>query len=112
MKVLKKGNGVDQNWSLKVTCTGKGWLNKLNPCYSELELNNKDVVARNHMTYGDVSPTTYYGFFCPVCHCFTEVDEKLIPASVKQNCMQVAKKGSNEYEKLTVEEQKLSDKYL
>lgn len=109
MRVLKKGNYVDPNWSMEVTCTGKGWLNVSNPCYSILELNSRDIVSRKYTSYGDDSPTTYYGFICPVCHCFTEVDEKLLPLEIKKNCMHIASKGSVEYTRLSVEEQKLSD---
>jgi len=51
----------------------------------------------------------YYGFICPKCHCFTQIDEKEIPKEVKDFCLQVAARGSDAYEKLTKEEKKLSE---
>ena len=111
MKLKKKGTYVDPNWSLEdVMCTGKGWeQNGKKPCYSVWDLDSADILIRKHTAYGDSYPTTYYGFICPECHCFTELDANLLPHDIRKNCKMVAMKGSDEYFRLSEEEQKLSD---
>ena len=109
MKVLKKGNYKLQDWSLEVECTGKGWHNDNRPCHSILKLEDGDIVKRKYQGYGESCPSTYYGFICNECHCFTEIDESLIPDEIKRYCPQVAGKGSDYYSELTDEEKKLSE---
>lgn len=109
MKVLKKGNYKLQDWSLEVECTGNGWTNNNRPCHSILELEDGDIVKRKYQRYGCNYPSTSYGFICSECHCFTEIDESLIPKEIKKYCPQVAAKGSDYYSELTDEEKKLSE---
>lgn len=110
-KLKKKGNYVDPNWILEdVTCTGKGWdQNGKKPCYSIWDLDSGVILSREYTRYGEDYPTKYYGFFCPECHCFTELNEKLIPHDVKKNCKMVAMPGSDAYNRLSEEEKRLSD---
>lgn len=107
MKVLEKGNYKMRDWSLQVECTGKDWSQKSKPCHSILELEDGDIVKRE---YGSINGDTQiaFGFICPECKCFTEIDEARIPNEVKKYCPQVAAKGSDAYEKLTEEEKELS----
>lgn len=109
-KLKKKGNYVDPNWILEdVTCTGKGWdQNDKRPCYSIWDLDSGDIVKREYLTAFDETAFSY-GFICPECHCFTEINEKLIPEEVKRYCMQVAARNSNAYETLSDAEKKLSE---
>lgn len=110
MKLKKKGNYVDPNWVLEdVMCTGKGWdQNGKKTCYSIWDLDSEDIVKRE---YTDVFKSTSfaYGFICSECHCFTEIDENLIPEQVKHNCIQVAAKGSDKYKRLSHAEKKRSE---
>ena len=107
MQILKEG--VSPNWSLEIQCTGHGWQNKNKPCFSVLKLNTDDIVKRSYRRYPSVSSSMSYGFICPKCHCFTEINEFLIPQFIKNNCLQVAAKGSDYYSKLSDEEKKLSE---
>ena len=109
MKVLKKGKYKVRNWSLQVECTGESWNQKgKKPCHSILKLEDGDIVKREgSCTFeGDFIA---YGFICPECKCFTEIDETKIPKEIKKYCPQVAAKGSDAYEKLTAKEKALSE---
>lgn len=103
MERLEEGNYQLPDWSLDVRCSGKSWGQKQRPCYGKFRLVDGDIVKRACM--GEMC----YGFICPDCHCFTEIDEKQIPEEVRDYCLQVAAKGSDYYEKLTEEEKKLSE---
>lgn len=106
MEIIKKGNSC---WSLEVKCTGNGWNNlEKDPCFSILKLNKEDIYKRSYHQYEKGKQQTY-GFICPVCHCFTEIDRNLIPAYTKVTCLNVAKKGSIYWDDLTDEEKKISE---
>lgn len=102
MERLEEGNYQLPDWSIEARCSGKGWEQRQKPCYGKFKLVDGDIVKRT--CWGEV----YYGFICPDCHCFTQIDEKEIPKEVKDFCLQVAARGSDAYEKLTKEEKKLS----
>ncbi len=104
MELIEKGNYKLPDWSMEARCTGKGWEQKQKPCYSKWKLEDGDIVKRKNSD-GEV----YYGFICPDCHCFTQLEEKELPTNVKEYCLQVAAKGSNHYVTLTEEEKKLSE---
>lgn len=103
MERLEEGNYKLPDWSLEARCSGKGWQQNQKPCYGKFKLVDGDIVKRK--SWGEM----YYGFICPDCHCFTELNEKQIPNEVKNYCPQVAARGSDEYEKLSEEEKKLSE---
>ncbi len=103
MERLEKGNYKLPNWSMEARCTGNGWGQKKKTCYGKWKLEDGDILKRV------TSETTYYGFICPDCHCFTELDSEKIPLEVREYCPQVAARGSDHYEKLTDEEKKLSE---
>lgn len=109
-KLKKKGNYADPNWSLEdVMCTGKGWnQNGKKPCYSVWDLDSGDIVKREYPDDFN-SIAISYGFICPECHCFTQIDERLIPRSIKLQCMRVAAKGSDAYNRLSDAEKKASE---
>lgn len=107
MEIIKKGDYKEPNWSLEVMCTANGWSNHNKPCYSTLKLNSKDIYRRSYHRYGEGKKHSY-GFICPVCHCFTEIDKKKIPENIKQNCLNVAKEGSDEWRNLTEAEKEIS----
>ena len=104
-KILKEGNYKLPDWKIVCTCTGNGWGNRgKKPCYSTIELEDGDIFKRK--CYDEF----YYGFICPQCSCFTEIDSNLLPYEVKNYAPQVAAKGSDEYSSLTEQEKKLSEK--
>ena len=107
MKVIKKGNGK-LNWSLEVECTGNGWANKNKPCHSSLNVEDGDIVKRSYRRYGDESSSIAYGFICPICSVFTEVEGKILPKEIMEYCKRVAAKGSDGYNELYDEEKLLS----
>lgn len=109
MQILKQGNSKLPNWSLEIQCTGHLWQNKNTPCYSIVKLDSKDIVKRFSKRYFEESSNISYGFICPICHCFTEINEFLIPQQIKDHCLTVAAKGSDYYDKLNDEERKLSE---
>lgn len=68
---------------IKVTCDGKGWdQDGHHPCYALWEATEADIRFRSHMDYGGTAEI-YYGFVCPDCGCFTEIDAKKLPGNVK-----------------------------
>lgn len=103
MELIEKGNYKLPYWSMEARCTGGGCGQKHKPCYSKWKLEDGDIVKR------ELLGVICYGFICPDCHCFTVLDDIGLPADVKAYCLQVATKGSKEYEKLTEEEKKLSE---
>ena len=85
IKVLKHGNNNPEKWKIDCTCTGYGWNNPgKTPCSALLEIDQSSILKRHHT---DISGETdvYYGFVCPVCGCFTEIESKNIPNFVKNN---------------------------
>ncbi len=108
MEIIKKGDYTNPSWSIEVVCTANGWSNHNKPCYSTLKLNSKDVYRRFYYKDGKDRKHSY-GFICPVCHCFTEIDKKMIPESIKRHCLEVAAKSSGDWIFLTEEEKKISE---
>jgi len=84
MKVLKSGAENDAAWRKEEICTGFGWKQNTTPCGALLELSNGDLLKRIHTDYSGESET-YYGFVCPVCGCFTEVNESKYPSYILSN---------------------------
>ena len=107
MQILK--NGISPKWSLEIQCTGHLWQNRQSPCFSVLKLNSEDIVKRSYRPYYNDFDSISYGFICPKCHCFTEINKFLIPQFIKDHCLRVAAKGSDYYGQLTDEEKKLSE---
>ncbi len=110
-KILEEGDYKFPDWSMEVRCMSTAdWLGlrrkPKKPCYSKIELEDGDIVKRGN------SETIYYGFICPKCKCFTELSEeevKKIPENVKYYALQVACPGSDQWDKLSDEEKKLSE---
>lgn len=78
-KILKKPHENPKIWKIEETCTGKNWIQKKGsyPCFHLIEVMACDIRS---ITYnGD----TYYGFDCPLCCCFTELNKDEIPDYVK-----------------------------
>lgn len=70
-------------WKTQEICTGAGWnQNGRIPCGEVFEIDEMEIQRRSHSDYGGGSDT-YYGFTCPVCGCFTELNEKQLPSYVK-----------------------------
>lgn len=108
MKIIEKGNYKKRDWSIRVECTGYGWKQKHKPCYSILELEDGDIVMRRYGEWDDEIEIEY-GFICPICQCFTEINKDRIPIDVQQYCNEVASKDSRFYEYLNEAEKKLSE---
>ena len=81
-RVLKRASENPKLWRGKYTCTGKGWVQNTHPCGSLIEVLASDITTRDHTDYGG-GRDTYYGFYCPVCGCFTEIPESKLPYEVK-----------------------------
>lgn len=83
MRLLAEANENPEIFKMKATCSGKGWIQEgKNPCYRLWEIDATDVLKRvssNIDGYLDV----YYGFVCPKCGCFTELEASEIPDYVK-----------------------------
>ena len=88
MEILKN---CDSSWSMKVKCTGFECSDY--PCFSELLITKDDIVR---LYTGSV----YYGFICPICHQFTEIDKNLLPFSVKAHAPRIAEKSGPAYDRL------------
>ena len=86
MDIIKKG---DSSWSMKVTCTGYQCSDY--PCFSELIVKKEDIVFLRNF----YNP---YGFICPNCHQFTEIDKNLLPYSVQANAIRIAEKYGTFYD--------------
>lgn len=87
-KILKKAIDNPELWNMEVTCTGKGWYqNGKQPCYSLLEIYPYDILKRSSTDISGISDT-YYGFICPKCGCFTELDTSKIPSHILTNTRQ------------------------
>lgn len=78
-------------FKMKATCTGAGWdQGNRCPCYSLWEVTAKDIQRRTHTDYGG-NTDTYYGFTCPDCGCFTELDKDDIPFDIRANAKNYSK---------------------
>jgi len=82
MKILKERKPFE-DWMLEVNCTGKNWNqgDKV-PCGSTLEINADDLIKRAWFKYPDDGGINY-GFVCPICGCFTEIDDKHLNEHLK-----------------------------
>ena len=105
MRVIKSTS----DWEILVKCTGIGFPNRHRPCSSSLIVEKNDIVRREYID-GNFETRIMYGVICMKCNCFTQIDSKLIPDDVIATCPTVAKKGTEAYSKLSVEEKVLSDK--
>lgn len=81
MKVIEEKTPCS-GWNLKVTCTGKNWRQKNAPCGSILEIDVTDLYKREWFKYPD-NEGVNYGFICPICGCFTELEDKLLDENLK-----------------------------
>lgn len=83
MRKLADGKNNPEIWKTKATCSGAGWNQEgRTPCYSLWEVTALDIRSRRHTDYGG-GTETYYGFVCPECGCFTELNSKDIPYDVR-----------------------------
>ena len=83
MRKIATAKETHKLFKIKATCDGNGWdQGQRRPCYSLWEVDENDIQTRLHTDYGGTTDT-YYGFTCPDCGCFTELDEKEIPPNVK-----------------------------
>lgn len=82
MRIIDR-NPENLGWEKECFCTGEGWTQYgRTPCHAKLAVADKDIMARKHTDYsGDTS--TYFGFVCPICGCFTEIPENELPYKVK-----------------------------
>lgn len=77
MKIIQEKQPYKE-WSLEVCCTGRNWdQGDLVPCGSLLEMDKNDLLIRTSHRYGSEEETDY-GFVCPVCGCFSELDKGVI----------------------------------
>ena len=86
MDIIKKGNS---SWNMKVTCTGYKCSDY--PCFSELIVEKEDIVLLHNFH----NP---YGFICPNCHQFTEIDRNLLPYSIQTNAIKISEKYGYYYD--------------
>ena len=106
MKVISNGGFNAQSQTMKCECTGHGWDNYPHiPCHAILELSGNDIVG---MMYSDgiYRTSLYYGFTCPICKCFSAIDAKMLPPSIRSNAQRVAPPHSLAYENTLTQEQK------
>ena len=83
MKLIAEAKDNQSLFKMEATCSGKGWnQDGKKPCFRLWEINASDIKSRKHT---DISGETdvYYGFVCPTCGCFTELENKEIPMEVK-----------------------------
>lgn len=81
MRIVKQRKAFE-NWSLKVTCNGEKWTQKQAPCGSDLEIDIKDLYFRKWFKYPNTEGISY-GYICPVCGCFSEINESLLSKHMK-----------------------------
>ena len=82
MKIIERKSPFE-DWELEVSCTGKGWnqCDKV-PCGSKLGIDVNDLVKREWFKYPDDSGAAY-GFVCPVCDCYTEIENGILTEHLK-----------------------------
>ena len=71
-----------EDWELEVDCTGGEWRDDKVPCGSTSSINATDLVRRKWCKYPDDNGVDY-GFICPKCGCFTNIDEKNLTKDLK-----------------------------
>lgn len=99
MRKLATANENPDVYKIEATCDGSGWDQEGKvPCYQRWEVCASDIYYRNHTDYGGCTDT-YYGFVCPECGCFTELDNRKIPTTVKHNAKKYIKPSSYSSEK-------------
>jgi hypothetical protein len=83
MKVLEKKIPF-ADFTMEVTCTGENWEqgDKI-PCGSKLEINSDDLLRREWSKYPDDNGIDY-GFICPVCGCFTQINSIILPKDLRK----------------------------
>lgn len=85
MKIISYGQQNPNKWKEKYVCTGKGWdQDGKTPCGALLEVEAQDIRKRYHVDMSG-ERDTYYGFTCPVCGCFTEVNRYSLTTEVITN---------------------------
>lgn len=72
-------------WSLRVTCKGDEYSANNKACGVVWEVNRNDIVRIRLWIMGELE-TIHYGFVCPECNTFTEIDRNSIPVFVRNNC--------------------------
>ena len=82
MKILERGKA--DCWETEQICTGRG--NGDGGCGAKLLVSEKDIRVTKHTCIDD-SVSTYYKFKCPCCNKKTNIPEKEIPYSVRDNVM-------------------------
>jgi hypothetical protein len=82
MKILKERKPFEE-WKRIVNCTGGDWNqgDKV-PCGSTLQIDSNDLIKRKWFKYPDYEGVSY-GFICPVCGCFTNLNENELPDHLK-----------------------------
>ena len=101
MDIVKKG---DSSWTINITC--QGYYSSDYPCFSELIVSKEDIVQLSN------GLSNIYGFICPICNQFTQINSDLLPYSVKDNSIKIAEKDSTYYDFLSAEEKKISEKVI
>jgi hypothetical protein len=82
MKIIQERKPFE-DWKLEVNCTGGNWYQDGNvPCSSTLEIEACDLTKRTWSKYPDDSGVDY-GFVCPICGCFTNIDGKFLNDHLK-----------------------------
>ena len=85
MKKIASARENSEIFKIKATCSGSGWdQGSRVPCYSLWEVSAADIQKRTYTDYGG-STDAYYGFTCPECGCFTELDKNEIPATIRNS---------------------------
>lgn len=94
MKVLRRNN-YEHVFPMEVTCrqvvdeNGFTNGNKADYCGSLLEVVAEDIKKHSWHKYPDYSGVDY-GVICPVCGCFTAIDENTIPQTIKETCEEIS----------------------
>ena len=74
MRLIAEANNNPELFSIQVSCTGHGWDQGVRtPCGRLWEITATDILKREHKDYAGCSDS-YYGFVCPKCGCFTEIE--------------------------------------
>jgi hypothetical protein len=82
MKVLQERKPYE-TWKLQIDCNGLNWRQEGKvSCGSTLELTKNDILRREWFKYPDYEGLNY-GFICPICGCFTEIKDELLPDGIK-----------------------------
>lgn len=93
MKVIKKNN-FSNTFPMRVICrrvvdrNGLTYGKEEDYCYSELEIETKDIKKHSWYVSG-IGGGTDYGVICPVCGKFIVIDESTIPKTVLNNAAEI-----------------------